>query len=129
MKIWSLVIKGVLMLGVLVCLSSFQVWVVNEMNRFTMDYTLGLVLVNLAPVIAYGLIGILISLGYSVKIPLLPWIGLGVLVVLVGMPILLSNNGFFFVKYNRLIQEIWRVGGLILGMVVGNALTHRIQKA
>lgn len=129
MKIWSLVIKGVLMFGVLMSLSSFQVWVVSEMNRFTMDYTLGLILVNLAPVIAYGLIGFLISFGYSVKIPLLPWIGLGVLMILGCLSIVLMNDLFLYVNYSQLIQEIWRVGGLIMGMVVGNALSHRIQKA
>lgn len=129
MKIWSLMLKGVLLIGVLMSLSSFQVWVVSEMNRFTMDYTLGLVLVNLAPVIAYGFIGILISFGYSVKIPLLPWIGLGVLMILGCLSIVLMNDLFLYVNYSQLIQEIWRVGGLIMGMVVGNALTHRIQKA
>jgi hypothetical protein len=129
MKIWNVVIKGLLIIGVLVGLSNFLAWTVNEMNHFKMEYTFGFILVNLALVVAYLLIGVLITFGYPFMIPHQKWIGIGVLAVLIGLAVIISLNVYLFVKYRTTIQEIWRVGGLVLGLVVGNALSKRILKS
>ncbi len=129
MKTIVVLVKGGVVLGILYGLSSFLTSVLNEMSSFSMEYGLGFTLINVAPVVAYFLVGLVMTLGHRLLVPFQLWIGLGVLAGLMVCGALISFDPIIFVKYNRMIQEVWRIGGLVLGLLVGLFLTKRYLKA
>jgi hypothetical protein len=129
LKTRVVLVKGGLVLGILYGLSTFLTVVLNEMSSFSMEYGLGFTLINVAPVAAYFLVGLVMTLGHRLSVPFQLWIGLGVLVGLMACGAVITYDPVVFVKYNRMIQEVWRIGGLVLGLLVGLFLTKRYLKA
>lgn len=128
MKISMLISKAIVILGILWGLTSIQAWLSFEMSRFTLDYNLGFVLLNVTPVLAYGLVGILITLGQQRTSIGVWWMVLGLVGLLVGLAAWIVLDPIFLVKQYRMILEIWRVGGLLIGLLIGSVLTTPFLK-
>lgn len=128
MKISILICKAIVILGILWGLTSIQAWLSFEMSRFTLDYNLGFILLNVTPVLAYGLVGLLVTLGQQRTNNDIWWMVLGLVGLLVGLATWIVLDPIFLVKQHRMILEIWRVGGLLIGLLIGSVLTTPFLK-
>ena len=132
MKIALVISKSLLILGMLFGLTAIQTGITQQMSRFAMNYTLGLVLLNLAPILAYGLIGLLISYGQKVTAKGFWWVVLSLLGLMIGSVIYIVIDPAIFIRHYQTLLEVERVGGLVVGLLVGIRLPNlylRIQKA
>lgn len=93
-----------------------------------MNYTLGLVLLNLASILAYGVIGLLISYGQKVTAKGAWWIALSLLSLMIGFVIYIAIDPVIFIRHCQTLLEVERVGGLIVGLLVGIRLPYLFQK-
>lgn len=128
MKIALVISKGLLILGMLLGLSAVQTGITQHVSRFAMNYTLGLVLLNLAPILAYGLIGLLISYGQKVTAKGAWWIALSLLSLMIGFVIYIAIDPVIFIRHYQTLLEVERVGGLVVGLLVGIRLPYLFQK-
>lgn len=97
-----------------------------------MNYTLGLVLLNLAPILAYGVIGLLISYGQKVTAKVSWWIALSLLGLMIGFVIYIAIDPVIFIRHYQTLLEVERVGGLIVGLLGGTLVPNlnlKTQKA
>lgn len=128
MKIALVISKVLLILGILFGLTAIQTGITQHVSRFAMNYTLGLVLLNLAPILAYGLIGLLISYGQKVTAKGAWWIALSLLSLMIGFVIYIAIDPVIFIRHYQTLLEVERVGGLVVGLLVGIRLPYLFQK-
>ena len=128
MKILSVIGKGIAIVGILYGLSSIQAWLVFEVNGFIMNYTQGIILLAFSPILAYFLIGVLVSLGYPKPFKESKVILLVIVTLMIGFVFWVTADLPLFFKNIETIHELSRVSGMILGLILGSAISYRYLK-